>query len=104
MSTNFYWVVKTPEPATLPTGQVVNFTLSTDSPIVHIGKRFAARNGQQGFIWAGEPLQVALALAANQNNPVVEDEYGDIYTGLEMLTVIGGATVIVTDSIGKEFS
>ena len=109
MSTNFDWVV-TGGPLKVPTGEVVPY--DGDSPIVHIGKRYAAGGGHLGFIWAQDNVKVrevceqqAFHDLAQPKiiNLIVSDEYDKLYTAQEFLDVL--STVQYHKySIGERFS
>lgn len=99
MSTNFYWLF---EPPVLPTGEIA--PVDTDSPVVHIGKRYGAGCGKLGFILA-QPLKDIMAVYDYLPDEwVAYDEYGVKYTGAQLKEVLRVCDPMLDHSIGQRFS
>lgn len=79
MSTNYYWekgIIN--YQAELYEG----FDLDDDlDPIYHIGKAYSLGGGKIGFLWAQPPFLVENLLLTRPSDPIVHDEYGNVYSG-----------------------
>lgn len=91
MSTNFWLKVEQPEQTVIFREKgfdiVKQFKLDPDDPDWHIGKRYSGASGLS-FIWAMDFPNIHHVLLDNPDDPVVIDENGHEYTGMQFLNML----------------
>jgi len=102
MSTSYYWLYENPEPIKLITGRTIELRVDTMNPLVHIGKQVGGENGLE-FTWAQEPIAVIMLCEKHADEVIVQDEYGDTFTGMEFVKKINSYVEWKTHLIGEEF-
>ncbi len=82
----------------MPTGAQIEVKIDDYDPNYHIGKRSG-----NTFTWAQSPNHVVLICRTREEEQLVEDEYGTVFTGNEFLEILSPLKWN-ENMIGKQFS
>lgn len=104
MGTNFRWFFDHPIDVTLPTGEIYEITIDYMDPMIHVGKRSGIGNNTCNFTWAQDPVKVRLMCEKYPDTNIIQDEYGEPYTGASFLKMLEEwCKEETTHSIGEWF-
>jgi hypothetical protein len=88
MSKNYYWREGVVE---------VEDLTDKDNPELHVG--LSVWRGEK-FIWAQPPADVQVECEQHPDRELIEDEYGQLYTGAEFLDVLQRVKINDVSSVG----